>query len=635
MLKLHRNLSKNTQPIYRFVNNHSVDFDGLDDFIQLNEPISYTQHTISTWVKVSNSDASKTIIDARDANDDGIRIFVTSGEVVTYQLNTSDITSGSAISVGEWHHIVATYDGATQSLYIDGSLVSNATTEQEISTTTNAEIGARNFSDRANEFLGKIDELAIWNRALEPEEVTKIYRIKYGANLVHNGRLEELDREILADGNFTNQEAVDFWSIATTDSEPRATKSLQDGFMRLTYDLTNGSALFKSGIVTSSKSYRVTFRAKGTATNNFGSIGDNNNISSNPQYVISNPNLTTSFQDYEFYVPVTSTTFRLYLAGTVEVGQTLDITNISIKQIDPNDRWTLNTGWSYGDSKANCDGSQTSTSNFVQSDTFDNDLTDTYKLSFDLEVTQGSVTASSGSMSQSFTTSGFKSFIGSPATGAGNLNFTAGTTFIGSVTNVMVEKQKYVATNLILNSIPYSSSNLKNYYRMGDGILDTHPLICDMVEPSLGSELVTGFTNGTTFPFTTFTTSGNNITSAIVSSAFAGAVSNAISVTSGQTYKVTFDYTKNSGDDLRIAFSSVVTGAGTQISNNELISASGTYTKYLTITSTTTGYFQMGTGNSGHSLNASINNVSVKQVNGVPGMMTNMSEADITNDVPS
>jgi len=130
----------------------------------------------------------------------------------------------------------------------------------------------------------------------------------------------------------------------------------------------------------------------------------------------------------------------------------------------------------------------------------------------------------------------------------------------------------------------------------------------------LGSEEVTGFTNGTTYPFTTFTTSDNNITSAIVSSAFAGAVSNAISVTSGEIYKVTFDYTKNSGDDLRVLISSVATGAGASISNIEQVGASGTYTKYFKITSTTTGYLQMGTGNSGHSLNASISNISVKQV---------------------
>ena len=49
----------------------------------------------------------------------------------------------------------------------------------------------------------------------------------------------------------------------------------------------------------------------------------------------------------------------------------------------------------------------------------------------------------------------------------------------------MVEEQKYVATNLKLNSIPYSISNLKNYYRMGDGILDKFPYINDMVSPNL------------------------------------------------------------------------------------------------------------------------------------------------------
>ena len=316
MLKL-SNLESIGKPVYKFQNNHSVDFDGVDDFIQLGEPLSYTQHTISAWIKLVNDGSNSTVIDARDSANDGWRMVISASQFVNYQMNSNYVVSPSAVSVGEWHHIVGTYDGTTQKLYIDGSLVSSATTSQTISTTTNAEIGSRNFSDRANEFAGKIDELAIFDRALTADEVTAIYRIKYGANLVQNGRFDELGSEILADGNFTSQSAVDFWSIATTDSEPRASKSLQDGFMRLTYDLTNGSALFKSGIVTSGKSYRVTFRAKGTATNNFGSIGDNANISSNPQYVVSNPNLTTSFQDYEFYVPVTSTTFRLYLSGTV------------------------------------------------------------------------------------------------------------------------------------------------------------------------------------------------------------------------------------------------------------------------------------------------------------------------------
>jgi hypothetical protein len=146
-----------------------------------------------------------------------------------------------------------------------------------------------------------------------------------------------------------------------------------------------------------------------------------------------------------------------------------------------------------------------------------------------------------------------------------------------------------------------------------------------------GTEKLTGFTNGTTYAFTTFTTSGNNITSAIVSSAFAGAVSNAISVTSGQIYRVTFDYTKNSGNDLRVVFSSSANGAGTQISNNHLVSSSGSYSFDFTITSTTTGYLQMGTGNSGHSLNVSISNVSVKEIQGDRARLNYEIEGGLVN----
>ncbi len=142
-----------------------------------------------------------------------------------------------------------------------------------------------------------------------------------------------------------------------------------------------------------------------------------------------------------------------------------------------------------------------------------------------------------------------------------------------------------------------------------DGSLNT------VIPPyGLGSELLTGFTNGTTYNFTTFETDGNNITSAIVSSAFAGAASNAMTLVSGKIYNVTFNYIKNSGDDLRVAFSSSNNGAGSQVSNNHLISESGTYTKTFTVTSSGTAYLQMGTGNANHSLNVSITNVSVKEI---------------------
>lgn len=694
MLKL-SNLKSIGKPVYKFHNLHSVDFDGVDGFIQLGEAISYTQHTISTWVKVSDSDDSKTIIDARDASDDGVRIRVDASENIIYELNTRDLTSTNTFA-GEWVHIVATYDGTTQKLYINGSLDKSAITSQTISTTTKAKIGSRNFSARANEFLGKIDELAIYDRALTAAEVTEIYRIKYGANLVQNGRFDELGSEILADGNFTNQEAVDFWSIATTDSESRATKSLQDGFMRLTYDLTNGSALFKSGIVTSGKSYRVTFRAKGTVTNNFGSIGDNANISSNPQYVVSNPNLTTSFQDYEFYVPVTSTTFRLYLNGSVTVGQTLDITNISIKQVDPNDRWTLGTGWAYGDGIASCDGTQSSSSDLNTTSGF-SVQNNAVKVTFVLVRTAGTLSHATlegtGQLDlTNLNSSGTYTFIATSSDATARLILRADADFIGSITNVMLEQQKYVATNLKLNSIPYSISNLRNYYRFGDGILDTFPFINDMIAPSLANisttNLVThsedlsqwnksnltttsGFTapDGTNTAYKLTTTSDNENAGVYID----------VTTVSGTTY-VMSGFFKNQNVTGKTSFMARVSG-GTlfrrSISFDGAIATTSTYAStgtvdgiqlfdkgngwyrfsfYFVADGTTTQvevdvdreneavgnaiYFWGAMLEEGFQASKYIktegSTVSrTATVENVYGTMTNMTEADITNDVPS
>jgi len=631
MLKL-SNLETIGRPVYNFHNLHSVDFDGVDDFIQLGEPISYTQHTISTWVKVSDSDASKTIIDARDANDDGIRIFLTSAEVVTYQLNTSDITSGSAISVDEWHHIVATYDGTTQKLYIDGSLVSSATTSQTISTTTNAKIGSRNFSDRANEFLGKIDELAIFDRALTAEEVTAIFRIKYGANLVLNGTLDELGSELVTNGDFSNG----LTGFVTENVE------LAEGGVRIQSDGSSGSFIKQSGILTLNKTYKLVFdvtqvQQTGSLRVGFSSLGVSN---------------ITTTGTYTIYFVANGSEFQFVRNSAINV----IVDNVSVKQVDPNGRWTLNTGWSYGDGIASCDGSQTSTSNFVQADTFDNNLTDTYKLSFDLVVTQGSVTASSGSMSQSFTTSGFKSFIGSPATGAGNLNFTAGSTFIGSVTNVMVEKQKYVATNLKLKSTlfnPFTGStlNLKNYYRFGDGILDffmsqtgsssttlTDGIICDMVEPSLGSELVLNGnfateSNWSTGSGWTIDTANNR---AVRDNQQTGnsQIAQTIAVEQDKIYRLEYTREYLSGTGQTNLFSDFiednVTTTRGRFVNTE---TNKLFTVVTYFQPQYTGNFILQVYGIG-TFSGIITNVSMKEVNGVAGLMTNMSEADITNDVP-
>ena len=257
----------------------------------------------------------------------------------------------------------------------------------------------------------------------------------FGPELVKNGNFSELGSELIPDGNFTNQAAVDYWQIANTGGVPRATKSLENGFMRLTYDLAIGAALFGNGIVTSGKSYKVTFRAKGTANSNFNSIGDNANIPSNTQYVVSNPTLTDDWQDYEFYVPVSSTAFRLYLTSA-QIGDTLDITNISVKQVDPNDYWNLGTGWSMGDDKA------VFTSG-ISGILFQSNIVETgklYKLTFDVIRTSGFITSVFlGGVSDSTDINKSGSYIYYiTSINQDVLGFNANSSFNGSITNISV-----------------------------------------------------------------------------------------------------------------------------------------------------------------------------------------------------
>jgi hypothetical protein len=130
----------------------------------------------------------------------------------------------------------------------------------------------------------------------------------------------------------------------------------------------------------------------------------------------------------------------------------------------------------------------------------------------------------------------------------------------------------------------------------------------------LGAELVTGLTNGTTYPFDTFTSSGRDVTAAIKTSGFAGCITNGVTFTSGDKVRVRLTYNKTSGNDLRVLFSSSQSGAGVSVSDTQNISESGEVYCTFTMTATGTAYLQLGTGNASHSIDAAMLNISVKEV---------------------
>jgi len=158
----------------------------------------------------------------------------------------------------------------------------------------------------------------------------------FGPELVQNGDFSELGSELVANGEFatdSNWTKQQGWSInngkavAENAGNPTASVLAQAG-----YSLVIGE--------TYKVVYTVSNYVKGSIRPQFIGGGTSNltQRTANGTYV-------------EYFVAIyNSTTFR-FRAETTDSGFTGEIDNVSVKQVDPNDRWTLGTDWSYGSNK--------------------------------------------------------------------------------------------------------------------------------------------------------------------------------------------------------------------------------------------------------------------------------------------
>jgi Concanavalin A-like lectin/glucanases superfamily len=78
-------------------------------------------------------------------------------------------TASTAPPGSTWTHLALTYDGAEERLYVNGVQVAETATEAPVTTTGELQIGAE--TEHAEYFSGRIDEVRIYNRALDGAEV--------------------------------------------------------------------------------------------------------------------------------------------------------------------------------------------------------------------------------------------------------------------------------------------------------------------------------------------------------------------------------------------------------------------------------------------------------------------------------
>lgn len=163
---------------------NASDFDGSNDHIEfLNVLSSSSAWSISAWVYMSSLSSNNVIVTLQ--KDFNIQLFydTINSKIVleTYDGTSATTTVSTAGASNVWYHVVATYDGTTQKIYVDGSLddsdLANSPSAISVSNRIGSHRSGITFYD------GKIDEVGVWDIALTASNVSTLYNSGTGFNI--------------------------------------------------------------------------------------------------------------------------------------------------------------------------------------------------------------------------------------------------------------------------------------------------------------------------------------------------------------------------------------------------------------------------------------------------------------------
>ncbi|MBK8852469.1 MAG: HYR domain-containing protein [Saprospiraceae bacterium] len=251
--------------------NHSLDFDGSNDYVALPSGLTstFTNFTFEAWVYWDGPSSStwERIMDFGSSTN--VNMFLTprsDSGTPRFAITTTGgggeqrLTSPTALTTGQWHHIAVVLADAsnTGSLYINGQLMVQNTsitlTPASLGSLANNWIGRSQYADPY--FNGKIDEVRIWNTtrtqaqiqanmnnefASMPSGLIAYYKFNNGISCCSNAGLTTLANE-----SGSNNGTLLNFGLSTS-----CTSNWTDGATPLGNPLTLSNSFNSSCVVTS------------------------------------------------------------------------------------------------------------------------------------------------------------------------------------------------------------------------------------------------------------------------------------------------------------------------------------------------------------------------------------------------
>jgi uncharacterized repeat protein (TIGR01451 family) len=176
------------------IGTYALDLNGSSDYALVPDDASLdltTNVTVATWIKPEQY-ATKSIINKAvhgsvngyelslamtKSDDSSQRAFFRINQVA--QLDTCRINAATMYPIdGTWMHVAATFDGTIMKLYINGVLESSLTDPLcTLIATNNQPLGIGGQSDGLDnrQFMGWMDDVRVYNRALTLEQIQNLY----------------------------------------------------------------------------------------------------------------------------------------------------------------------------------------------------------------------------------------------------------------------------------------------------------------------------------------------------------------------------------------------------------------------------------------------------------------------------
>lgn len=163
----------------------ALTFDGSDDYVNLGNMAAYqpSNVTVSAWFNTSSSNGMA-ILRKRLG---GYALEVGNGEglpgqaagKVTFWIhdgtNFHPVTSPTTYNDGKWHQATGTFDGSSLRIYVDGNLKASSTAPVSIYYGSGSVAIGRDGDTNGKFFSGSLDEVKIYNFALNSSEVKLEY----------------------------------------------------------------------------------------------------------------------------------------------------------------------------------------------------------------------------------------------------------------------------------------------------------------------------------------------------------------------------------------------------------------------------------------------------------------------------